>query len=251
VTAEIHRDLGTITLSNNTAAPISFTSYTISSAYGAIGVDDLIPVSGHYDSTGDGSVDNNNPWQITSPPGSHTLFREATTGDAGAIGAGADVILSAGDGWIPSYVEDVFVSLLLNDGSVLNATVSYTGNGEEPFDRGDINSDGDINISDWNVLLAGAYTSLAGLSPAESYAHGDLDGDRDADFADFRLFKSDFDQANGVGAFEAMVRDVPEPAAVSLIVVTAVAASSAQRRRATLCFDRSTLTLSPISREGE
>jgi hypothetical protein len=94
--------------------------------------------------------------------------------------------------------------------------------------------DGDVDIEDWSALLAGAYTDLSGLSPAESYGHGDLDGDGDSDFADFRLFKSDFDAANGVGAFEAMSNGVPEPASSKLIFVAAAIATSAIRRRRAL-----------------
>lgn len=241
VTAEINRDTGAITFTNTTGAPVSFTALTMSSQFGAIGVDDLTPITGHYDSTGNGSVDGNNPWQITSPTGSHSLFREATTGDAGAIGAGAQVVYSAGDGWIPSYVEDVFVSLLLGDGTVLNATVDYAGNGGQPFDRGDLDFDGDLTIDDWTTLLAGAYTNLDGLSPAESYAHGDLDGDGDADFADFRLFKTDFDAVNGVGAFAAMLAGVPEPAPATLLVIAAAVAPALRRRRLrTYRFNRTT-----------
>jgi hypothetical protein len=249
VTVQIHRDTGAITLTNTSASAISLTSYTISSPYGSIGVDDLIPVTGHYDfPAGDGSVDNNNPWQITSPAGSHTLFREATTGDAGAVGAGANVVLSTGGGWVPSHVEDVFVSLLLNDGNVLNATVTYTGNGSQAFDRGDLNVDGEVDIEDWSALLAGAYTDLSGLSPAESYGHGDLDGDGDSDFADFRLFKSDFDAANGVGAFEAMSNGVPEPATAALLLGAALAAHGQRRRsRGRPLRVRNRFTLNPTS----
>jgi hypothetical protein len=231
VTAQIDRTSGAVMLTNTTGAPISFTSYTIASAYGAISPDDLTPITGNYDSGGDESVDNNNPWQITSAAGSHTLFREATTGDAGAIGAGQQVVLSAADGWIPSYVEDVFVSLLLGDGTVLNATVNYTGNGGQPFDRGDLNFDGQLDVDDWTALLGGVYSGVAGLSPAESYRHGDLDGDGDSDFADFRLFKSDFDAANGAGAFQAMLAGVPEPAAATLVLAAATGAMVARRRR--------------------
>lgn len=232
VLATIDRNSGEITLANATGAPIAFTSYTMTSTVGAIDAADFTPITGHYDSVGNGSVDNNNPWQITSPAGSHTLFREATTGDAGALAANSEITLAPAGGWIPSPTEDVFLSLLLDDGAVLNATVAYTGNGGDPFARGDLDFDGDLDVADWTVLVNSSYAPLApGLSRAQSYAFGDLDGDNDADFADFRLFKADFDEVNGVGAFEAMTRGVPEPGAATLVLAVIVGQVLWLRRR--------------------
>jgi hypothetical protein len=258
ITAQIDRTSGAITLTNTTGAAIAFTSYTIASNFGAISPGDLTPITGHYDSTGDGTVDANNPWQITSSAGSHTLFREATTGDAGTIGASAQVTLSSGDGWIRSYIEDVFVSLLMSDGTVLNSTVTYSGNGGRPFHRGDLNFDGDVDVDDWTALLGGVYTKLAEMSPAESYAFGDLDGDADSDFADFRLFKSDFDAANGAGAFDSMVARLPEPASAALALAAALVCMTSRQRSSkaryavpTTISTNSTRTCQLTSREGD
>jgi hypothetical protein len=221
VTVQIDRATGAMTLTNATGSPISFSSLSISSAFGAIAPDSLIPITGHYDSTGNGSVDNNNPWSVTSPAGSHTLFSEATTGDAGTLAGGQQVSLSPSGGWIHSPTEDLFVSLLV-DGNVTNATVTYTGNSGQPFKRSDLDFNNVVDAADWHAFHASAYANLTGLSRAEAYAQGDLDGDGDNDYADFKLFKKDYNAVNGAGAFEAMVAGTPEPAAASLAVVAAV-----------------------------
>ena len=46
---------------------------------------------------------------------------------------------------------------------------------------------------------------------------GDLDGDGDNDFADFRLFQADYIAANGAAAFDALL-NVPEPATALLLL---------------------------------
>jgi hypothetical protein len=93
-------------------------------------------------------------------------------------------------------------------------------------------------VTDWTIFLANGYTNLSGLSPAESYGRGDLDGDGDNDRADFLLFKLDYNAANGSGAFEAMLGGVPEPASAAFVAcglamfLTSSRRLFAQRRQA-------------------
>ncbi len=61
---------------------------------------------------------------------------------------------------------------------------------------------------------------------------GDLDGDGDNDFADFRLFQADYVAANGAAAFEALL-NVPEPTAALSLLLMACGASSCGLRSAT------------------
>jgi len=227
---QVDRNSGAITLQNTSENEIAFSSLTITSAFGAIDPGALTPITDHYDINGDHSIDGNDAWMITSPAGSHELFREATSGDAGAIEGGEQIILSSAGGWIPSPNEDLFVSLLLDDGAVLNATVSYTGNGGHMFSRGDLDFNDHVDIDDWSIFVAHSHSDLSGLSRAEAYASGDLDGDGDNDYGDFLLFKSVFDAVNGEGAFEAAVLGVPEPSAL-LLAVGSVAAGLANLRR--------------------
>jgi glucose/arabinose dehydrogenase len=232
--AEINRNTGAITILNPGGAPVAFTSLTIASSTGAIDPDELTPITGNYDINGNGTIDSNNAWNILSTAGSHTQFREATTGDAGALAAGSQLVMSPAGGWIRSPIEDLIVSFVLNGGSVLNLPVAYTGNSGQPFARSDLNFNGGIDVADWSIFLANGYTNLAGVSQAESYGRGDLDGDGDNDRTDFQLFKSDYNSANGSGAFEAMLARVPEPGALLLLVsgfaAILLAASRSPRR---------------------
>ncbi len=76
---------------------------------------------------------------------------------------------------------------------------------------GDLNGNCSLGVDDWNQFRAGQLANLTGLTAAQAYAKGDLNGDYHNDQADFALFKSAYDTAHGAGAFAAMVSAVPEP----------------------------------------
>ena len=230
ISVQVDRDTGAITIANTSGASLPFTSLTLASAFGAIDPDELTPITGNYDANGDETIDSNDAWHIASPHDSHTIFNESTAGDAGALGSGEQFVMSPAGGWIRSPVEDLSLALLLDDGSVLNATVNYTGNGGQAFSRSDLDFNGLINAADWSEFLAGAYTDLSGLSRAQSYGRGDLDGDGDNDHSDFLLFKSDFNAANGSGELEAILAGVPEPGSAVLMVGSVVAWLISPRR---------------------
>ena len=232
ISVVVDRESGGITLANNTSAPISLTSQSIASAFGAIDPAELTPITGYHDSTGSGAVDSNNPWTITSPAGSNTLFSEATTGDPGTLASGQQISLSPAGGWIQSPHEDLALSLLTNGGTVVNASVSYSGNGGQAFDRSDLNFNSGVDLDDWSIFVGNAYGNLSGLSGAEAYGKGDLDGDGDNDYHDFLLFKSDFNAANGAGALEAAMLGVPEPSSLVLVFGGAAAWLCGRRQRA-------------------
>jgi hypothetical protein len=109
--------------------------------------------------------------------------------------------------------------------------MAYTGNGGVPFSRSDLNFDGSLTAADWSVFATYAATSMAGLSKAQSYGRGDLDGDGDNDYNDFKLFKSDYTLAHGTGSFEAMLTSVPEPTAFYLVVASIVVVAPIRRHR--------------------
>jgi hypothetical protein len=218
IVVEVNRDTGGITLANKSGAEITFSALTLTSAFGAIDAGALTPITGNYDEGGNGAIDPLDPWSITSPPGSSTQFSEASTGDPGAIAAGESIVFSPAGGWVRSPNEDLFASLLLGDGTVLSATVSYTGNSGSPFLRSDLNFNGAVDLADWSIFVASSYAALTGMNRAEAYAMGDLDADGDNDHADFLLFKRDYNAANGASAFESHVLRVPEPSALRLIL---------------------------------
>jgi hypothetical protein len=76
---------------------------------------------------------------------------------------------------------------------------------------GDLNDDAMVTGLDWTLFKAGQGANLAGLSSWESYLLGDLDGDLDYDLADFWMFRTAYEDANGGGSF-ARLANVPEPA---------------------------------------
>lgn len=230
INVAVNLDTGAITLTNNTNAAVNLTGLTINSPFGSINPASLTPITGNYDSAGNGSVDSNNTWHVTSVAGNHVTFSEVTGGDAGTLGVGQQVVLSPGGGWLKSPTQDLGLSLQVN-GSPLSASISYTGNGGHPFTRSDLNFDGALTAADWSVFISGAYVNLSGLSKAQAYQLGDLNADNANNFTDFRLFKSDYDAVNGVGAFAAMAGAVPEPSAVLLAAVALLGSFSLRSPR--------------------
>jgi hypothetical protein len=228
--ATINRTTGAITLTNNTSAAISLKSLTITSATGAIEPVSLTPITGHYDLSGNASVDNNNNWTITSAAGNHALFSESSAGDPGTLAIGQQIVLSPANGWIKSPTEDLFISVLNSANTVVNASMAYTGNSGVPFTRSDLNFDGLLTAGDWGIFTTFASTSMAGLSIAQSYGRGDLDGDGDSDYNDFKVFKGDYSLANGAGSFEAMLAGVPEPGTLALSMLCALSVCGGRRR---------------------
>jgi Glucose / Sorbosone dehydrogenase len=222
IDAVVNRNTGAITLTNNSGAAVSLSSLTINSASGTIDRTALTSITGHYDFNGDKSVDNNNAWTISSPADSHTLFSETSTGDPGMLAAGQQIVLSPSGGWIRYPTEDISVSLLSTSNTVISASIAYVGNNSIPFARSDLNFDGTLTAADWAIFVAHATQNMSGLSKAQSYALGDLDGDGDNDYSDYRLFKADYIQTNGAAAFAALPQNVPEISTLSLGVLGAL-----------------------------
>jgi hypothetical protein len=76
---------------------------------------------------------------------------------------------------------------------------------------GDLNGDCAVNVSDWMQFRSGQHADLTGLSLSQAYEMGDLNRDFRNDHADFVLFKTAFEAANGADSFSANVALVPEP----------------------------------------
>jgi hypothetical protein len=87
----------------------------------------------------------------------------------------------------------------------------------------DLDFNGLINSADWSLFRQGQQVNMNGLTPANAFRLGDLNGDLRNDHDDFVIFKNAFDAMNGPGAFAAMAA-VPEPVAA---VLAALAASVA------------------------
>jgi hypothetical protein len=103
---------------------------------------------------------------------------------------------------------------LFEDGAVDDAALIVLG-------PGDLNGDVQIDAVDWNILRSNQLADLSSMPPTDSYYLGDLNGDGQNNHADFRLFKTSFDDANGAGSFAAMIASVPEPATATLVLFVA------------------------------
>ncbi len=84
---------------------------------------------------------------------------------------------------------------------------------------GDFDLDLDIDVDDYATFIASFLSDLSGLTLFEAYQMGDMNGDRITNIDDVTLFREAFNDANGVGAFEAMLISVPEPASSVLIAI--------------------------------
>jgi hypothetical protein len=95
----------------------------------------------------------------------------------------------------------------------------------------DLNSDSLVNIDDWLIFITNHHVDLSSYPPAQQGALGDLDGDGDNDFDDFRQFKFQYNALNGAGAFAAMLANVavPEPNSALLAAIALTACISFKR----------------------
>jgi hypothetical protein len=114
-------------------------------------------------------------------------------------------------------------SFTTSDNSTQTGLVQYTGHGDARFARSDLNGDGAVNVADWSLFVPHSFTTFASDTRVAAYLKGDLDGDKDNDFADFEFFKTDFIAANGAAAFAQLTGVVPEPGTLVLAVAALVA----------------------------
>jgi hypothetical protein len=98
----------------------------------------------------------------------------------------------------------------------------------------DVNADCSLDVDDWIQFRGGQFADMTGLTPTQTFALGDLNGDYRNNHADFVLFKAAFDTANGTRAFAEMLARVPEPSTVLLgilgFAVACLARNSPRRR---------------------
>ena len=76
----------------------------------------------------------------------------------------------------------------------------------------------------------GQFGDMTGLTPAQAFAMGDLNGDFRNNHADFVIFKGAFEAANGADAFRALFAQVPEPSTILLALIIVALPSCSSRR---------------------
>jgi glucose/arabinose dehydrogenase len=226
----VDRSTGEMTWTNNTGSPVDIEGYYLKSNSGAIDSSNLISITENYDFDDGGSIDDNDVWQFVST--SNSLYAEESTGDAGSFGASSMTPAGDPDAWVQSIYEDLSATVLLPGGATAIARVEFVGNGGVPFDRSDLDFDGELDPDDWDVFKANHQNVPGGLTAAMSYQLGDLDGDGDSDFSDFRIFKLDYITANGAAAFAGLNgSSIPEPGSLILALAATLGILVARRRR--------------------
>lgn len=218
---------GTLKLVNN-ATPLHIVGYSITSAGGALDPAGWTSITDAYDSGGNQSVDPNDQWaKLTGTTIRNNLTEFEPDGDGANFATGQTINL--GNVWIQSPNEDLAVELLLDDGSTIPVHVGYLGNGNERLKFGDLDFDGDLDITDFqNKFRVGFGANTTGKSAAEQYQAGDFDSNGVVDEMDFLLFNNAYRVAHPGAA--ALSLSVPEPASVGLFAMAASALAFIGRR---------------------
>jgi endonuclease/exonuclease/phosphatase family metal-dependent hydrolase len=105
---------------------------------------------------------------------------------------------------------------------------TITGGGCSLF--ADLNRDCSLDLADWSMFRNGQFGDMTGLTPAQAFAMGDLNGDFRNNHADFVIFKGAFEAANGADAFRALFAQVPEPSTILLALIIVALPSCSSRR---------------------
>jgi hypothetical protein len=210
-TFTLNRSTGQLTLSNASTFPVTIKGYSLSSVAGSLVPGSWNSVADHSDADSGGTFDPSGVW--TKSSSLSTQLTESTTGSGGLLAANGGN-LGLGNLWARTPYQDLVANYTLSDGSVGSTPITYTGTAPA---RSDLNGDNVINSVDWQTFLAGSGTTFTGQTKVQSYLQGDLNGDGVNDFADFRLFQSDFVAANGLAAFNSLGA-VPEPS--TLVIAT-------------------------------
>jgi hypothetical protein len=99
--------------------------------------------------------------------------------------------------------------------------------------RSDLDMDGDLDSDDYSRLLNYHLQELPGDSPLQTFAFGDIDGDLDNDYEDFRIFKDEYLRINGLPALNTLLEGhgaIPEPGALNLLLICMSAITGRRER---------------------
>jgi hypothetical protein len=101
----------------------------------------------------------------------------------------------------------------------------------EEFLGGDLDDDGDLDITDYLAFSTHLHAPATNLPPKQALLFGDLTLDGMVNASDYHEFYRAYDSFNGVGAFASMVASLPEPAAATLLAAALLCILSMRRRR--------------------
>jgi hypothetical protein len=193
---------GFATLQNQSAQPIEFISYTISSATGS-----LLP---SYAGSG-------RPNWFTANPTASNLSELGSTSSI-VLNEGGEVDL--GLAWSTVGSQDLSINYQATSGSLLPATVHFGPKATiSSGASADFDSNGFINSTDLNAWKGGFGTGT-------TRAQGDADGDLRVNGADFLVWQRQL----GIAPVGVLTGVVPEPTAVGLLTIGGLLALGAISR---------------------
>ncbi|MBA3483721.1 MAG: PEP-CTERM sorting domain-containing protein [Pirellulales bacterium] len=212
----VNRATGSISLINQTGGAENISAYTIGSAFEGLAPANWLSITDNYDNgnPGPNQVDPANAWSEGT-----TTFADVTESDPSTVGASLAVgrTVNLGNLWTINPNQDLSFSYI-SDNQPVAGLVNYVGGPATALAPGDFNVDGAITSADWVILRSNQHANLSAASLAQAYRMGDLNGDKANNHADFSMFKSIYDAANGAGTFAAMAAGVPEPSSVILLM---------------------------------
>jgi len=226
----VDQQTGTIKIVNPADGDLNmaFKDLSITSAVGALNPANWTAITGNYDLAGNGSVDGDGNWTVTTATTGELSEAAQVGGSDGLISVAHEVSLGVG-AWVQNFTKDLKFTYTDANGIARALTVRYVGTNTP---AADLNFDGTVDALDWPVFLSGNHRNLSGLSAAQAYHMGDLDGDGDNDIHDFALFREAFEAVNpAAGAFAEMVAAYSAPEPSSMLLLAAGAAGLAMRRR--------------------
>jgi hypothetical protein len=234
LTATLDANTGGLTLTNPTNSPFQIKSYAITSVSGSLNAAAWTPIAGRLDSGGNGSFDVD-MWQVSAPadpantPFTNRLAEsENPVGNGGALAASGGSI-SFGNVYRKNRFQDVQISLTLTDDSVVTLVPNYNGTAIAP---GDFNlSGGPLTISDFQIMMSNMHTNMSSFTQAQAHLAGDMTGDRRVNFSDFAAFRAAYESQNGLGSFQQLVAQTPEPSSALLFCGASVLAIRSLRPR--------------------
>ena len=217
----VDRDTGGVSLANQTAGNVQIKGYSVTSAAAALNPAAWISIDD------DNTFDPDGTWTAQSST-STNLAESVTSGnlDGGTLAPAASQGIGAP--WLKTPFEDVAFSFTLGDGTMGSGLVQYTGSAAT---RSDFNGDGEVDVDDWTLFLPHSFTTFPAETAVGGYLKGDLDGDKDNDYTDFLIFKSDYIEANGAGAFAELTGAVPEPSSLALAAMASALLIGVRRAR--------------------
>ncbi|MCA9187948.1 MAG: hypothetical protein KDA99_20110, partial [Planctomycetales bacterium] len=147
---------------------------------------------------------------------------ESTTGSA-VLSAGQTVSLGNMGVWTPYFDETIAASLTGGSGQPLEILVQFEGGTGVPYEFGDVDfSGGAPDVADWTFLQSVYGSDLSGLTVAQSYGLGDLNGDGIHSLLDLQAFRTAF-VAGGGNLADLGGAEVPEPTSFILILLGVMA----------------------------